>query len=70
MNFFENYFCNNKKRPMNKWGHYFEIYDKHFNKFKDKKISLLEIGDMEEKEGNLKVTKALYVESLEIKRVW
>ena len=27
MNFFENYFCNNKKRPMNKWGHYFEIYD-------------------------------------------
>ena len=29
---------------MNKWKHYFEIYDRHFARFRDRHITLLEIG--------------------------
>jgi len=29
---------------MNKWKHYFEIYDRHFTRFRDRDITLLEIG--------------------------
>jgi hypothetical protein len=29
---------------MNKWKHYFEIYDRHFARFRDREITLLEIG--------------------------
>jgi hypothetical protein len=29
---------------MNKWKHYFEIYDRHFARFRGRDISLLEIG--------------------------
>jgi hypothetical protein len=64
MNFFENYFCNNKKRPMNKWGHYFEIYDKHFNKFRNKQISLLEIGVGHG--GSLQMWKEYFGENISI----
>ena len=41
---FENYFNNNDKNLMNKWDHYFQIYERHFKKYKDKNIVLLEIG--------------------------
>ena len=40
----ENYFYNNKKNLIHKWDHYFEIYDRHFKKYKDKDIVLLEVG--------------------------
>src|SRR5262245_22703270 len=29
---------------MNKWKHYFEIYDRHFARFRDRDLTLLEIG--------------------------
>jgi hypothetical protein len=29
---------------VNKWKHYFEIYDRHFSRFRDRDITLLEIG--------------------------
>lgn len=29
---------------MNKWRHYFEIYDRHFSRFRDREITVLEIG--------------------------
>jgi hypothetical protein len=29
---------------MNKWRHYFEIYDRHFSRFRDRDITVLEIG--------------------------
>jgi hypothetical protein len=29
---------------MNKWDHYFEIYDRHFARFRDREITVLEIG--------------------------
>jgi 23S rRNA U2552 (ribose-2'-O)-methylase RlmE/FtsJ len=64
MNFFENYFYNNKDRPIHKWGHYFEIYEKHFNKFRNKKISLLEIGVGQG--GSLQMWKNYFGENISI----
>ena len=43
-NKFEKFFNNNKKNIINKWDHYFEIYDRYFKKYKDQDIVLLEIG--------------------------
>ena len=40
----EKYFVNNDKRLIYKWMHYFDIYDRHFNKFRNREIVLLEIG--------------------------
>jgi hypothetical protein len=41
----ERYFLENKNGPgIHKWFHYFEIYDRYFSKYRDKEISILEIG--------------------------
>jgi len=40
----EKYFRNNSGRLLHKWIHYFDIYDRHFARFKDRDIVLLEIG--------------------------
>ncbi|MFY0593262.1 class I SAM-dependent methyltransferase [Roseivirga sp.] len=40
----EKYFNNNSKRLIHKWKHYFDIYDRHFNKYRDKELVILEIG--------------------------
>ena len=40
----EDYFYNNEKNLIHKWDHYFEIYDRHFKKYKDKDVVLLEVG--------------------------
>ena len=39
-----NYFLNFKENKLDKWHHYFEIYEENFRKYKDKDITLLEIG--------------------------
>jgi cephalosporin hydroxylase len=44
MNDLEKYFKENKKRRIFKWNHYFEIYDRHFSRFRNKEIVILEIG--------------------------
>jgi len=44
MNDLEKYFNNNKKNLIHKWDHYFEIYDKHFSPFRNKRPVILEIG--------------------------
>jgi len=44
MNDLESYFNQNTERVIYKWAHYFEIYDRHFSKYRDKDIVLLEIG--------------------------
>ena len=44
MNDLENYFRNNTGRLIHKWNHYFDIYEKHFSRFKNKKPVILEIG--------------------------
>jgi hypothetical protein len=44
MNDLEKYFKNNQGRIISKWMHYFEIYDRHFSKYRNKEITILEIG--------------------------
>ena len=40
----EKFFLENKGKVIHKWWHYFEIYEKHFSKFRNKKPRILEIG--------------------------
>ncbi len=42
--YLEEYFRNNKGRLIHKWNHYFDIYERHFNRFRNKQIVILEIG--------------------------
>lgn len=44
MNDLEKYFYGNKGNLIHKWLHYFEIYDKHFKRFRGKEVTILEIG--------------------------
>ncbi len=44
MNDLERYFRNNKGRLIHKWDHYFEIYDRHFARFRGKRVNIVEIG--------------------------
>lgn len=38
------YFLNNSGKRLHKWVHYFDIYEKHFQRYVDKKPVILEIG--------------------------
>lgn len=40
----EKYFRNNNSRLIHKWNHYFDIYDRHFHRYRNKEIVILEIG--------------------------
>ncbi len=44
MNDLRKFYENNTNKNLNKWKHYFEIYDENFSKYRNKKITLLEIG--------------------------
>jgi len=44
MNDLEKYFNQNTGRVIHKWHHYFDIYDRHFSKYRNKDIVILEIG--------------------------
>ena len=44
MNDLEKYFRSNDKRLIHKWIHYFEVYDRHFSKYRGKEVVILEIG--------------------------
>ena len=44
MNDLKKYFDNNTNRIIHKWEHYFEIYDRHFSRYRNKEIVILEIG--------------------------
>lgn len=44
MNDLEKYFRKNNDRLIHKWIHYFDVYDRHFSRFRDKEIIILEIG--------------------------
>lgn len=39
-----NYFVNNHNKAIHKWFGYFDIYEKHFSRFRGKNINILEIG--------------------------
>ena len=44
MNDLERYFYGNTGRLIHKWKHYFEIYDRHFARFRSKPVVVVEIG--------------------------
>lgn len=44
MNDLEVYFNNNKGRMIHKWKHYFEIYDRHFSRFRGTDVHVVEFG--------------------------
>lgn len=44
MNDLEKYFRNNEGKLIDKWIHYFDIYDKHFSRFRDTEVYIVEIG--------------------------
>ncbi|MCB0645042.1 MAG: class I SAM-dependent methyltransferase [Saprospiraceae bacterium] len=44
MNDLEKYFRQNNDRLIQKWMHYFDIYESHFSKYRGKEVHILEIG--------------------------
>jgi len=49
---------------IHKWNHYFEIYDRHFSRFRNKKITILEIGVY--KGGSLEMWRKYFGQNCEI----
>jgi hypothetical protein len=44
MNDLEKYFSENTGNLIGKWGHYFEIYDRHFSRYRGTDVHIVEIG--------------------------
>lgn len=44
MNDLEKYFTENTGRLIHKWKHYFEIYDRHFSRFRGTNVHIVEFG--------------------------
>lgn len=44
MDTLEQYFRNNTGRLIHKWHHYFEIYERHFGRFRGRDVNVLEFG--------------------------
>jgi hypothetical protein len=44
MNELEQYFLNNEGNLINKWTHFFKVYDTHLSRFRGRPVNLLEIG--------------------------
>jgi|TARA_B100000959_G_scaffold246590_1_gene272203 cephalosporin hydroxylase len=55
MNKLKEFFYKNNKKDLNKWLHYFDIYEENFSKYKKRKITILEIGIA--KGGSLRMWK-------------
>lgn len=52
------YFLNNGGKRLHKWVHYFDIYERHFERFRGTKPTVLEIGVMGG--GSLNMWKAYF----------
>ena len=44
MNDLEAYFNANNKRLIHKFPHYFQVYERHFSRFRNKEVVIVEIG--------------------------
>ncbi|MDD5571480.1 MAG: hypothetical protein PHD97_10055 [Bacteroidales bacterium] len=64
MNDLEKYFRQNNKKLIHKWIHYFDIYDRHFSRFRDKETTILEIGVNQG--GSLQMWKSYFGEKAKI----
>lgn len=58
------YFENNQGRILHKWLHYFDIYERHFHRFRDKEVKILEFGVF--KGGSLQMWKHYFGEKAQI----
>jgi len=59
LNDFEHFFFEKKHRVITKWLHYFDAYDRFFSKYRDKDVTILEIGVF--KGGSLQMWKDYFV---------
>lgn len=64
MNDLEKYFNANEGRLIDKWVHYFEIYDRYFGGYRDKEVTILEIGVSHG--GSLQMWKSYFGEKAKI----
>lgn len=64
MSHLQNYFNKNRGNAINKWNHYFDIYDFWFNKYRNKQIVILEIGVYQG--GSLNMWRDYFGEEAEI----
>jgi hypothetical protein len=64
MNDLEKYFRQNDKRLITKWNHYFDVYDRHFSRFRNKEIVILEIGIFQG--GSLQMWKSYFGDKAKI----
>lgn len=58
MNDLETYFYNNHDKQIDKWSHYFNIYNQYFSKYRDKEVVILEIGVFQG--GSLQMWKSYF----------
>ena len=58
MNDLLKFYESNTRKDLNKWKHYFDIYDENFSKFRNKKITVLEIGIF--RGGSLKMWESYF----------
>lgn len=64
MNDLELYFNKNDKRVIYKWAHYFDVYERHFSKYRGKEIVILEIGTLHG--GSLQMWKSYFGDKAKI----
>jgi hypothetical protein len=64
VNDLERYFTENTGKLIHKWKHYFEIYDRHFARFRGQEITLVEFGVSEG--GSLDMWKSYFGEKVRI----
>jgi cephalosporin hydroxylase len=62
--FLHKYFLNNSKKTLHKWVHYFDIYERHFERFRGKSPTMIEIGVFEG--GSLAMWKDYFGEGSKI----
>jgi hypothetical protein len=60
--FLHRYFLNNGGKRLHKWVHYFDIYSRHFERFRDRQPVVLEIGVFGG--GSLALSYALLLEPI------
>ena len=64
MNDLASYFQHNDKRLIHKWAHYFEVYEKHFSRYRNREIVILEIGVSQG--GSLQMWKSYFGDKAKI----
>ncbi|MDR1701892.1 MAG: class I SAM-dependent methyltransferase [Sporomusaceae bacterium] len=60
----EKYFWTNNKKDIFRWAHYFEVYERHFAKFRNTDVTVVEIGVC--KGGSLKMWKNYFGSNAQI----